>query len=404
MTAGYFIVFVMSVVMAVCMLLARGLISDNIHVNTELKLQFQQAAVWIAVSIFPQFLTRVPHGFLLSQLRNQTVRQIELFSSISLWLGAIMIAVIEKNLTTIAVWCFFSNLLVFGIYLWVVNRLIPFRFQLDRVILHKMLHFSGYMFLETLAIALFQHFDKVIVGMTLGPALAGVYSIGTSLAQRLSMVAGQATEVMVPYASLQDSLGDQQRVYAVFRKLSHYVSIVLAGLSSFLVIWMHEILSLWIAPDFANRYTDAFRILIVAYGLLSLCRPAHQTLTGMGKIRFTALIYLVSTIFMLIGLFFLSNEFGLPGAVASNLILVLLLVFNAFLYSRFEVPLPWKHMLSDLKWGLFLPVLVYGLSLFPPNSPLTYKVFETAIVGILLVWVIAKDSLTRIRLPKASCS
>jgi O-antigen/teichoic acid export membrane protein len=406
MTAGYLIVFVMAIVMAVLMMLARGLISDNLHVNPELKVQFQQAVVWSAASIFPQFFARVPHGFLLSQLRNQTVRQIELLSSILLWLGAVVIALIAKNLTTIAVWCFFSSLLVFAIYLYATNRLIPFRFQLDRAILHKMLHFSGYMFLETMAIALFQHFDKVIVGMTLGPALAGVYSVGTSLALRLSIIAGQATEVMVPYASLQESLGDQQRVYGVFRKLSHYVSIVLAGLSSLLVIWMHEILSLWITPDYAIRYANAFRILIIAYGLLSLCRPAHQTLTGMGKVKFTALIYLLSTILMLIGLFFFSREFGLRGAVASNLILVLLLVFNVFLYSKFEIPLPWRHMLSDLKWGLFLPVLVYGLNLFAPHTSLTYKAFETVIVGILLVWVIAKDGFTfvRIGLLKADCS
>jgi hypothetical protein len=92
------------------------------------------------------------------------------------------------------------------------------------------------------------------------------------------------------------------------------------------------------------------------------------------------------------------------GAVTSNLILVLLLVFNVFLYSRFEVHLPWRNMLSDLKWGLFLPVLVYGLNLVFPDLPLKYKVFETAILGSLLIWVVAKDNLTRIRLLKASWS
>lgn len=404
MTAGYLIVFVMSVIMAAWMMITKGLISDNMKVSAELRLQFQWAMVWVALSIFPQFLSRVPHGFLLSQLRNQTVRQIELFSSILLWLGAVVIALIDKNLTVIAVWCFFSNLLVFGIYLWVTNRLVPFRFQLDRVILHKMFHFSGYMFLETLAIALFQHFDKVIVGITLGPVLAGVYSIGTSLALRLSMVTGQATEVMIPYASLQETLGDQQKLCTIFRQLSRYISLALAGLGSFLIIWMHEVLSLWITPDYASRYTNAFRILIIAYGLLSLCRPAHQTLTGMGKVKFTALIYLGSTILMLIGLFFLSNQFGLLGAVASNLILVLLLVFNVFLYSKFETSLPWRNMLSDLKWGLFLPVLVYGLNLFSPGSSVMYKTFETAILGILLLWAIARDSFTvaRIKLLKAN--
>jgi O-antigen/teichoic acid export membrane protein len=172
-------------------------------------------------------------------------------------LGAVLLASIEKNLTLIAAWCFLSNLLVFGVYLWATNRLFPFRFQIDMEILHKMLHFSGYMFLETLAVALFQHFDKVIVGVTLGPALAGVYAIGTSLALRLSMVTGQATEVMIPYASLRESLGDQQKLGIIFRQLSRYISLALAGMVSLLIIWMNEILSVWIS-SICLQYTMNF--------------------------------------------------------------------------------------------------------------------------------------------------
>lgn len=398
MTAGYLIVVVMSVITALLLLFIRNPIADHINVSVELREQFRQAMAWIAAGMIPQFLARVPLGFLLSQLRNMAARQIELFSSISFWAGAIVIALTEKNLTTIAAWCFFNNVLALALYLWIIHRLMPFRFRLDGDSLHRMLDFSGYMFLENLAISLFQHFDKVVVGFTLGPALAGVYSVGTSLALRLSIVTGQATEVMIPYASLQKSLGDQQKLYATFRQLSRYVSIILAGLSSVLVIWMGEILSLWIGPDFARQYADAFRILIIAYSLLSLCRPAHQTLTGIGKVKFTAFIYLFSTILMLAGLFFLSREFGFLGAVSSNLILVLLLVFNLLLYVTFERPLPWRHVLADLKWGLFLPVFVYGSSLLLPNSPLTYKVVETIIVGILLLWVVAKDNFALIKI------
>lgn len=397
MTSGYLIVFTMSVIMAVMILLAREVISNNIHMSVELRGQFTQAIGWIACGIFPQFLLRVPQGFLLSQLRNRTVRQIELFSSISLWLGAVLVALIEKNLTMIAVWCFLSNIFVFGIYLWVAHRLAPFRFQLDTVILRRMLNFSGYMFLETLAIALFQHFDKVIVGITLGPALAGVYSVGTSLALRLSMITGQATEVMVPYASLQESLGDQQKLYGVFRQLSHFVSLLLAGIGSLLIIWMNEILSIWISLEYATRYVSGFRILIIAYTLLSLTRPAHQTLTGIGKVKFTALAYLSSTIFMLVGLLFFSRQFGFLGAVASNLMLALLLIFNLFLYCGFEKPLQWNHVLADLQWGLSLPILVYGLSLFLSSSASTYKILETIILAILLSWVTAKGSFTLLR-------
>jgi O-antigen/teichoic acid export membrane protein len=391
LTVGYLIAFIMSIITASSFLLARNLIVNNINMNIELKAQFQQAILWVAAGIIPQFLIRVPYGFLLSQLRNRTARQFELFSSISLWMGAVVIALIEKNLVYIAIWCFISNWLVFGFYILASWRLVPFRFQLEIHTLKMMLNFSKYMFLETLAISLFSQFDRVVVGFMLGPVIAGVYSTGTSLASRLSMVTGQATEVMIPYASLQESLDDRQKLYTVFRKLSRYVSLLLAGLSSLLIIWMNDFLSLWISPDYAARYANGFRILVIAYGLLSLCRPAHQTLTGIGKVKFTSLVYLFSTILMLVSLIFLSREFGFQGAVASNLLLILLLVFNLFLYVSVGSPIRWKHVLVDLQWGLGLPVIIFGLTLFLSSSMPISSLMEMIILGILLALAITKD-------------
>jgi O-antigen/teichoic acid export membrane protein len=247
------------------------------------------------------------------------------------------------------------------------------------------------MFLENLAISLFQQFDKVVVGITQGPVIAGVYSIGTSLALRLSMVTGQATEVMIPYASLQETLDDRQKLFAVFRRLSRYVSLLLAVMSSLMIIWMYDLLSLCISLDYASLYANGFRILVIAYNLLSLCRPAHQTLTGIGKVKFTALVYLFSTFLMLVGLFFFSHAFGFIGAVTSNLAMILLLVFNLFIYFTFESPLQWRHVFADLQLGLFLPIFIYGLSLFQSSSMLAYKLMASIILGILFLFVIAKD-------------
>ena len=192
-----------------------------------------------------------------------------------------------------AFWCFLSNWLIFGLYFRTSQRLFPFCIQLNISSLKKMFNFSKFMFLENLAILLFQQFDKVIVSFTLGPSIAAIYSIGTSLSLRLSMVTGQVTEVMIPYASLRESLDDRVKLFLVFRKLSAYISLFLSGISGLLIIWMYDLLSIWISPDFAVSNTEGFRILIIAYGLLSLCRPAHQTLTGIGKVRFTALVLLL---------------------------------------------------------------------------------------------------------------
>jgi O-antigen/teichoic acid export membrane protein len=60
---GYFIVFVMSIIISVLMLLARGMISNNIHVNAELRMQFQQAMVWVPSVSFLNFWPAYPMVF-----------------------------------------------------------------------------------------------------------------------------------------------------------------------------------------------------------------------------------------------------------------------------------------------------------------------------------------------------
>lgn len=392
MTGGYAIVFLMSLTTFLILLATRKLIAGSLDASTTLREQFQQALFWIALGVFPQFLARVPHGYLLSQLRNWAVRQAEFFSMALLWLGAIVIAGINKNLVWIGIWCFASHLLVLGIYIGIVQRLHPFRFQLDIPTLRKMSNFSGYMFLESIAVVAFQQLDRVVVGFTLGPVIAGAYSVGTSLALRLTMVTGLATEVMVPYASLRDSLKDHEKLQDVFRRLSRYVGWVLAGMGSFLLIWMHELLALWISPEYAARYTDAFRLLVVAYGLLSLCRPAHQMLTGMGKVKITSSIYMLSSLLMLGGVFFLSKKIGLMGAVQANLVLVLLLVFNLVAYHLLNNRPIWQNMFIDLKWGLIIPPFVYGMIRLLPTETIGYKLIGTILLGLFFLLTSARDA------------
>ncbi len=260
------------------------------------------------------------------------------------------------------------------------------------------------MFIESSAVALFQQFDRVLVGFTLGPAIAGVYSVGTSIGLRFSTITGQVTEVMIPYASLKDSTGDQIGLYTTFRRLSRYISFILSIMSSVAILWMHEILSLWISPDYGDHYADAFKILIIAYNLLSLSRSGHQTLTGMGKVKFTSLIYFFSSIFMLIGVYFLSQHFGLFGAVNANLLMAFLLLFNLFVYKTLNKKIQWRDVIEDLGWGIFLPILVYIMSSIFPFMPILEKIIVTLIINISLFFIMLQDKTIKNRLSSISHS
>lgn len=392
-SAGIVIVLPMAVIMAIVLAALRYVIAANLDVSPALQMQFRVAMLFVAAAIFPQFLSRIPQGFLLSQYRNGLVRRIETTYSILLWVGAVLLALFKRDLTLLALWCLLDAILLLSMYAFVLRRMTNFKFCLNPALLKRMLGFSGFLFIESVAITLFQHMDRVIVGFVLGPAAAGIYAVGTSVGLRLAIVTGQATDVMIPYASLKASANDESRLYAVFRKLSKYISLLVAGLGGILVLWMSEILSLWISPAYAASYSDMYRLFVVGYGLLSLSRPAHQTLTGIGKVKITSLIYSTSTMVMLISLYFLSRFLGFLGAALANCVPALLLAMNWYAYHRMTRGKGRKEFFTDLTWGLFLPVLLLALVLLEPL--LWLKILLTLLLGIFIGWMLLKDDWAR---------
>ena len=371
----------------------RNVLVGNIKPSLTYLIQFKLALLICALSIIPQFITKIFQGYFLSQIKNKFVRTMEFISSIFPWIGGVLISAFEKNLVWLSIWNLFVPVAILFIYITSTTRSMKWEWAPKITTIKRMISFSAYMFLESSAITLFQQFDRILVGLTLGPVIAGVYSVGTSIGLRMSIVSGQATEVMVPYASLKNSLGENTTLYSTFRKLSEYISLMIAGLASLGIIWMHEILSIWISPEYASKYSTIFSVLILAYGFLSLSRPAHQTLTGLGRVKFTSFIYLFASATMLISLFFLSQRFGLYGAASANVVMVILLAMNLYTYKILNNKLDWSHVFADLKWGMSLPPLAYMVMLF--HLPWYFRVSFSLLLGLFALVIINKDTLIK---------
>jgi O-antigen/teichoic acid export membrane protein len=343
--------------------------------------QFRLGLVVVALSIVPQFLQKVPQGLLYSGLKYLESRSIELLANVAVWVGGLGLAYQTRNIFFVALWGLGVQIIILLLYYWAVARLGFFRWRVSRLTLHSMMNFSFYTFIESLSIAMFQQLDRILVAITLGPVAAGVYSVATSLGLRLSMLTGQATEVMIPYASLQNSTQNYSGLYRVFRDLLRLTSLLLGLLASLLILFIEEILALWISPDYARSYTLFFRIIIIGYSWLSLCRPGHQTLTGIGSVRLTSFVYLFTTFFMLLGLYTWAKGFGMLGAASANLVMVFMLVLNIYTYSKLAGSLSFSHLIVDQAWGLFIPGLFFSLTLF-----LTFSLFQKIFLMLILVF------------------
>ena len=396
---GVILVFLMAILFVVGIILFRPLIITQLGVSAEWRTQFDLALIFSAASIFPQFLNRIPYGYLLAKLRNDLVRGIEFGVNTAIWVGVIFLAFYTRNLGWMAIWVFFIQGIGTILLYSIVSRNIKIRLNVYPKTIKKMLNFSGFYLVESLAVSLFQHFDRILTAVILGPTAAGVYSIATSVGLRLLTTTGQVTEVLLPYASRKKSLGEDLVIHDIFRQVSQVISLFAGLISSVLILWMDIFLDLWISPDYADNYNSVFRIIVFAYFIISLARSGHQTLTGMGKVRSTSKIYLGTSLLMLTGVLILAKNYGLIGAASANFIMVFLLVFNILVYQSSHIDkAAWKLLIYDNGLAIIINSLIFGLSFFQVMDYLVFRYISTLVISFIIIVCLFRKNIIRFQI------
>jgi O-antigen/teichoic acid export membrane protein len=392
-TSAIFIVLPMAILTSGILICNRNALAVNINPSPNYVNQLVVALVICAFTILPQFISKVFQGYFLSQLESKFVRTMEFISSVFPLAGGIVISLVERNLVWISLWNLFTQFGILFISIFSASKSVKLKWSPNTGIIKRMISFSAFMFLGSSASIIFQQLDRVLVGMSLGPSAAGVYAVGTSVGSRLAVISGHGTESMIPYASQKNSLGEKEMLYRAYRTLVKYNSLMIESLASLAIMWMYEILAIWISPEYSTEYSYYFSLLILAYGIFSLSRPAYQTLTGLGYVKLTSYIYLVASVAMILSLFFLSRRYGLFGATLANLIMASLLTMNLYAYKIFDKKNYWRHFIADLKWGVIFPSISYIVILF--QVPTIYRIGVSLCLGGFVVVTISRDTYFR---------
>jgi O-antigen/teichoic acid export membrane protein len=356
-TTGFLVLIPMGLISTIIIILIRGWLALKITSGPLLQKELSWALLFTGLSLLPQFLSKVPYGFLLAHLKNRTAKFTDFLSILLMWGGGIIIFLLRRNLVLIAFWGLIVQIIILILLVIMSLKVHKWHWRYEKNTFSKMFSFSIFTFLQSIAVLLFQQFDRIIVGTVLGPISAGVYSVGTSLGGRISTIAGQATDVMIPFASKKNANNSQDDILTVFRDLCSILSLFIAMLGSLLIIWIPQILTVWISRDYATKYSLPFQIIILAYSILSLSRPGDQTLTGLGKVKITSIIYFITSILMLSGVYFFSKHFDLIGAAYANLIISILIIFNYVVFYYLEKKKAFQLSIKSVIWGIIPPII-----------------------------------------------
>lgn len=342
----------------------------------------------LSLGIIPLLVSEVSSGILLGLLKNGLNGFIVTTHHVFLWVGACLVGIAKGGvleLSTVILAVNFSRFVLLTISALFFLRGNQLRFVWSPAVGRQLMSYSLTNWVGSIGLLLFNTADRIIVGMVLGPSIAGVYGIGVSIALRLSMLSDQLTQVLVPFSSISAQSGRMTDVAAVFRQSSRLVSLLAAFLASIIIIWMKDLLAVWISPEFSDLYANLFRSLVLAYGIYSIFRPAYQILLGLGWLAVPSATMLVCAVLMLLAVNYFSVLFGLPGAIYSNFIFTFLLGINGYLARRLGLS-PINPVINDIGLPVLAMVVIYCL----PYQNLSY--LWLGVVTSLLAMLVLYES------------
>jgi len=350
----------------------------------------------IAIGLVPLFLSQVPLFVLFGLVYNELAGGLKLGYDVFLWGGALTIGLLGGSILDLGwlllllngVYFFLTSLVAF----WVLR---PFnlRFEWNMPLIKELLHYGFYAWIISIGIRFYQQVDRILVGLVLGAALAGVYGIATGIAARLTRLASQFSQVLLPFASSYQVKDRLQEIRTIFRHASRLVACLMVLASSAIVIWMDIILELWISPQYSYDYTEAFRVLLIIYAFHSVMLPALRISLGLGWIKVPTIVIAASSIAMLVVLWVISQYLGLMGAVIANAVYIAVVYINFYTAGKLDFK-PVRTVLADI--GPPLVVLLAVLLLSLEALTIFQRALVTIVVAVIISWMALSSNRARL--------
>jgi len=266
-----------------------------------------------------------------------------------------------------------SNLLA-GIAYWMyARRLLPFyhfRFGFDRATILRVRGYIGYGALNRVMGGIVSGLDKTLIGIWLGVAMAGIYSIPVTLVSSLGYMLAYMLGFIFPIASELHSLGQMEKLRDIFTRSTRFLTALASLVFIPVLVFGDMFITKWVGTDIGDktRYVLLFMALSGYLGTLTVTLP-NNIAVGTGRIKQFTLYSAIRSIVLGAGCFILIRPMGIEGAglalLLANIVDVffLLIVLKYYLHiSAFKLIL--SAYMKPLAIGFSLAVFTIFLRPF----------------------------------------
>ena len=254
-------------------------------------------------------------------LRYDWQTAVELPSSLAIQLGWLAAAWLKGGIVGLALVQLAIQAVTCLAHVWALKAILPAPIRLSgfsRESARELISFGGVHWLTSIGATLFNQADRLIVNIVLGPSATGIYTAVTTVANKIVEMCVLPLKILPAAVSAADAVNDKDRVRRLFSEAACVSGAVAWCCVAGLLFFAEPLMRLILGPAYTPLASSGLRTVALIYGINALCFCAGWFGLGLSRPGILARWTLPGTAIMCVTMYLMSRQFGLMGAVWSN--------------------------------------------------------------------------------------
>ncbi len=289
----------------------------------------------IAFSMPVLTLQGVFRGVLMGYNRFDLSNSVQVLNGILQWVGTLVLVLLHFGVLWVIGFVMITRALTMVILLIMTSRLVkwvrPGR-ALNLSLFKEILNFGGWAMVSQVIGPVLQYTERFMLSALVATGIVTYYVVPFEATSKMLVLSGGMVSALFPAMSeIHGAGGLSLEFKRLYRQSERVLVFSFLPIGTFLFMFSHEILLLWMGSAFAREALLPFKILSLTFVISSVAQLPFTVLQAVGRPDLTGKVELIELPVHLSVTFFLIKQLGLLGAAISTLIRMIL--DAALLYS-----------------------------------------------------------------------
>ncbi len=341
----------------------------------------------LAIGLPVVTMTAGIRGILEALQRFDITNVLQLFLGVFNFIGPLLVLPFTNNvfwvIFVLLVGRFVTCLLTLIACLYVMPEL-AIGATISRELMGRIIKFGTWLTVSNVVSPIMVYLDRFVVGAMVSVGAVAYYSTSYELVTRLWILPGAMVTVLFPALSTCFH-SDRQRLVMLYGRGIKFMLLTLFPIVLLIVAFAPQGINLWLGPDFAQNSGMIMQILAMGVLYNSLARVPFSLIQSGERPDVTAFIHIFELPIYLVGLWYLTREYGVTGAAVAWVLRMGLDMVLMFVFAAHFLPEARKETYRGLLFLVLMSVLCVA-SAIPSELSLKLGVVTLSILGLSVIF------------------